>query len=156
LLHSYTNALANEKDGSLVIARGSGVYVTDASGKNYIEGISGLWCTALGFGNERLAETAARQIRDLSFYHGFNQKSYTPQIELAERSLALAPVPMFKVFLANSGSEANDTVFKLIWYRSNAMGTPEKKKIIGRVKGYHGVTIAVASATGGTHQPSGI
>jgi 4-aminobutyrate--pyruvate transaminase len=148
LLHPYSNARANEKDGSLVIARGRGVYVTDDSGKDYIEGMSGLWCAALGFGNERLAEAAARQIRTLSFYHGFNQKSHTPQIELAERLLALAPVPMSKVFFANSGSEANDTAFKLIWYRSNAMGNPEKKKIIGRVKGYHGVTIAAASATG--------
>jgi 4-aminobutyrate--pyruvate transaminase len=148
LLHPYTNALANEKDGSLVIARGNGIYVTDDAGKEYIEGMSGLWCTSLGFGNERLAKAAARQIRNLSFYHGFNQKSHTPQIELAERLLALAPMPMSKVFFANSGSEANDTAFKLIWYRSNAMGNPEKKKIIGRVKGYHGVTIAAASATG--------
>ena len=147
-LYPYTNALANEKDGSLVIARGNGIYVTDDAGKEYIEGMSGLWCTSLGFGNERLAEAAARQIRNLSFYHGFNQKSHTPQIELAERLLALAPMPMSKVFFANSGSEANDTAFKLIWYRSNAMGNPEKKKIIGRVKGYHGVTIAAASATG--------
>ncbi len=122
--------------------------MTDDNGKDYIEGMSGLWCTALGFGNERLAEAAARQIRDLSFYHGFNQKSHAPQIELAERLLGLAPVPMSKVFFANSGSEANDTAFKLVWYRSNAIGTPEKKKIIGRVKGYHGVTIAAASATG--------
>ncbi len=148
LLHPYTNALANENDGSLVITRGHGVYVTDDTGKEYIEGMSGLWCTALGFGNERLAQAAAQQIRDLSFYHGFNQKSHSPQIELAERLLALAPVPMSKVFFANSGSEANDTAFKLVWYRSNAMGKPKKKKIIGRIKGYHGVTIAAASATG--------
>ncbi|NKB20176.1 MAG: aminotransferase class III-fold pyridoxal phosphate-dependent enzyme [Alphaproteobacteria bacterium] len=148
LLHPYTNAIANENDGSLVIARGNGVYVTDDTGKDYIEGMSGLWCTALGFGNERLAEAAARQIRDLSFYHGFNQKSHTPQIELAERLLAIAPHSMSKVFFANSGSEANDTAFKLVWYRSNAIGKPEKKKIIGRVKGYHGVTVAAASATG--------
>lgn len=148
LLHPYSNAIANEKDGSLVITRGSGVFVTDDNGNDYIEAMSGLWCAALGFGNERLAEAAARQIRDLSFYHGFNQKSHAPQIELAERLLGLAPTPMSKVFFANSGSEANDTAFKLVWYRSNAMGTPDKKKIIGRTKGYHGVTIAAASATG--------
>ena len=148
LLHPYSNAIANENDGSLVITRGSGVFVTDDTGKEYLEGMSGLWCTALGFGNERLATAAARQIRDLSFYHGFNQKSHTPQIELAERLLELAPALMSKVFFANSGSEANATAFKLVWYRNNAMGTPEKKKIIGRFKGYHGVTIAAASATG--------
>ncbi|MBK18576.1 MAG: aspartate aminotransferase family protein [Rhodospirillaceae bacterium] len=148
LLHPYTNALANEKDGSLVITSGRGVIVTDDSGREYIEGMSGLWCTALGFGNERLADAAARQIRELSFYHGFNQKSHTPQIKLAERLLALSPVPMSKVFFANSGSEANDTAFKFVWYRNNAMGKPEKKKIISREKGYHGVTIAAGSATG--------
>jgi len=148
LLHPYTNAAANEMDGPLVIARGEGVHVFDESGKQYVEGMSGLWCAALGFSNERLAEAAARQMRTLGFYHGFNQRSHTPQIELAERLLALAPVPMARVFFANSGSEANDTAIKLIWYRNNALGLPEKKKIIGRVKGYHGVTIAAASVTG--------
>jgi 4-aminobutyrate--pyruvate transaminase len=148
LLHPYTNALANEADGPLVMTSGKGIYVQDDAGRDYIEAMSGLWCVSLGFGNERLAEAAARQMRDLSFYHGFNQKSHTPQIELAERLLAIAPVPMSKVFFANSGSEANDTIIKLIWYRANAMGQPDKKKIIGRVKGYHGVTIAAASVTG--------
>ena len=148
ILHPYTNAIANETDGPLVIARGEGVHVFDESGKQYIEGMSGLWCAALGFSNERLAEAAARQMRTLGFYHGFNQRSHTPQIELAERLLALAPVPMARVFFANSGSEANDTAIKLIWYRNNALGLPDKKKIIGRVKGYHGVTIAAASVTG--------
>ena len=148
LLHPYTNAVANEADGPLVIARGEGVHVFDESGKQYIEGMSGLWCAALGFSNERLAEAAARQMRTLGFYHGFNQRSHTPQIELAERLLALAPVPMSRVFFANSGSEANDTAIKLIWYRNNALGLPDKKKIIGRVKGYHGVTVAAASVTG--------
>lgn len=148
LLHPYTNAVANETDGPLVIARGEGIHVFDESGKQYIEGMSGLWCTALGFSNDRLAEAAARQMRTLGFYHGFNQRSHTPQIELAERLLALAPVPMARVFFANSGSEANDTAIKLIWYRNNALGLSQKKKIIGRIKGYHGVTIAAASVTG--------
>ena len=148
LLHPYTNAVANEADGPLVIARGEGIHVFDESGKQYIEGMSGLWCAALGFSNKRLAEAAARQMRTLGFYHGFNQRSHTPQIELAERLLAIAPVPMSRVFFANSGSEANDTAIKLIWYRNNALGMPDKKKIVGRVKGYHGVTVAAASVTG--------
>ena len=148
VLHPYTNAVANEADGPLVITRGDGVHVWDEDGNRYVEGMGGLWCVSLGFGNERLAEAAARQIRELSFYHAFSQKSHGPQIELAERLLAMAPVPMSRVFFANSGSEANDTAIKLIWYYNNAMGRPEKKKIIGRVKGYHGVTIAAASVTG--------
>ena len=148
ILHPYTDALANQAEGPLVITRGEGVYVYDDQGNRYIEGMGGLWCTALGFGEERLAEAAAAQIRRLSFYHGFNQKSHQPQIELAERLLEMAPVPMSKVFFANSGSEANDSAIKLIWYMNNALGRVEKKKIIGRVKGYHGVTVATASVTG--------
>ena len=148
VLHPYTNGLANEAEGSLIMTRGEGVYVFDDAGNRYLEGMSGLWCASLGFGQERLAQAAADQIRRLPFYHGFNQKGHDIQIELAERLLALAPVEMSKVFFANSGSEVNDTAIKLIWYRSNALGKPEKKKIIGRVRGYHGVTIAAASVTG--------
>jgi 4-aminobutyrate--pyruvate transaminase len=148
ILHPYTDGVANESEGSLIIIRGDGVHVTDDSGRQYIEGMAGLWCTSLGFGQERLADAAAAQIKKLSFYHGFNQKGHEAQIELAERLLAMAPVSMSKVFFANSGSEANDTAIKLIWYRSNALGKPEKKKIIGRIKGYHGVTIAAGSVTG--------
>jgi 4-aminobutyrate--pyruvate transaminase len=148
VLHPYTNGLANEADGSLIMTGGDGIHVTDEDGRQYMEGMAGLWCVSLGFGQERLAQAAADQIKKLSFYHGFNQKGHDTQIELAERLLAMAPVPMSKVFFANSGSEANDTAIKLIWYRNNALGVPTKKKIIGRVKGYHGVTIAAASVTG--------
>ena len=148
VFHPYTNAVANERDGPLVITRGKGVEVWDEDGNSYIEGMSGLWCASLGFGEDRLADAAARQMRELPFYHGFNQKSHPPQIELAERLLALAPVPMSKVFFCNSGSEATDSAVKMIWYMNNALGRPEKKKIISRFKAYHGVTIAAASVTG--------
>lgn len=148
VFHPYTNALANERDGPLVITRGKGVEVWDEDGNAYIEGMSGLWCASLGFGEDRLADAAARQMRELPFYHGFNQKSHPPQIELAERLLALAPVPMAKVFFCNSGSEAADSAVKMIWYMNNALGQPEKKKIISRFKAYHGVTVAAASITG--------
>jgi 4-aminobutyrate--pyruvate transaminase len=148
LFHPYTNAIANREDGPLVIVRGKGVNVWDEDGNEYIEGMAGLWCASLGFGEHRLAEAAARQMRNLPFYHGFSQKSHPPQIELAERLLALAPVPMSKVFFCNSGSEATDTAVKMIWYLNNALGRPEKKKIISRFKAYHGVTIAAASVTG--------
>ena len=148
LLHPYTNAIANERDGPLVMTRGEGVYVYDEDGNRYLEGMGGLWCLSLGFGNERLAEAAAEQIRKLSFYHAFNQKGHEPQIELAERLLDIAPDQMSKVFFCNSGSEANDTAIKMIWYYNNAIGRPEKKKIIGREKGYHGITVAAGSVTG--------
>jgi 4-aminobutyrate--pyruvate transaminase len=132
----------------MVISRGEGVRVWDENGKSYIESVAGLWCAALGFSNERLVAAAAEQMRKLPFYHAFTAKSHMPMIDLAEMLIARAPVPMSKVFFANSGSEANDTVIKMMWYFNNAVGRPKKKKLIGRVKGYHGITLAAASLTG--------
>jgi 4-aminobutyrate--pyruvate transaminase len=148
LVHPYTNLQKHPVDGPLVIERGKGVYVYDDSGKEYIEGLAGLWCASLGFSEERLADAAARQMKKLPFYHVFASKSHEPGIELAERLLKLAPVPMSKVFFANSGSEVTDTAIKLAWYYNNALGRPKKKKIISRQRAYHGVTIAAASLTG--------
>ncbi|HUC63450.1 MAG TPA: aspartate aminotransferase family protein [Alphaproteobacteria bacterium] len=147
-MHPYTNIAAIAADGPLIITRGEGVYVFDENGKRYLEGFGGLWCTALGFDNERLVEAAARQMRKLPFYHAFNGKSIDVGIELAEKLIAMAPVPMSKVLFSNSGSEACDSAIKLIWYYHNAIGKPEKKKIISRHKAYHGVTVATASLTG--------
>ena len=88
------------------------------------------------------------QMRKLPFYHAFAAKSHEPMIDLAEMLIERAPVPMSKVFFANSGSEANDSAIKMVWYLNNALGRPNKKKIIGRLKGYHGITIGSASLTG--------
>ena len=150
-LHPFTNLSLHEKEGPLVIARGEGVYVYDEEGNRYIEGLGGLWCASLGFNEERLVEAATRQLRKLPYYHHFGHKSTEVGIELAEKLISLAPAPMSKVLFTNSGSEANDTAVKLIWYYNNAIGRPEKKKIISRIKGYHGVTIASASLTGLPH-----
>ncbi len=147
-LHSYTNARAHQEDGPLIIERGDGAYVIDNSGNRYLEGMAGLWSVGVGFNEPRLAEAAARQMEKLPFYHTFGSRSHGPAVDLAEKLIQLAPVPMSKVFYTNSGSEANDSVLKLLWYRSNAMGQPQRKKIISRLRGYHGVTIASASMTG--------
>lgn len=147
-LHSYSDARRQEETGPLVIEKGHGIYVEDNNGKRYIEGMAGLWSVALGFGEKRLVEAAARQMEKLPFYHTFTYKTHGPSVELAEKLIEMAPVPMSKVYFTNSGSEANDTAIKLIWYRSNALGQPERKKIISRVRGYHGVTLASASLTG--------
>ena len=146
--HSYTNAIAHAETGPLVIERGKGVHVFDIHGNKYIEAMAGLWSAALGFSEERLVKAAAEQMRALPFYHNFTHKSHTKAIDLAEKLISLAPVPMSKVFYTNSGSEANDTVLKMIWYRSNALGLPDKKKVISRIRGYHGVTLASGSMTG--------
>src|SRR5882672_4468613 len=148
LIHPYTNLASIRNTGPLVIDRGQGVFLYDSNGKSYIDGMAGLWCTALGHGNEELIEAATRQMHKLSFAHLFTGKSHDGAIELAEKIKEIAPVPTSKVFFCNSGSEANDTQIKLVWYMNNAFGRPRKKKIISRLRAYHGVTVASASLTG--------
>ena len=148
VLHPYTDLKLHQAVGPVVITHGKGVRVWDDSGKEYIEAVAGLWCAALGFDNERLVRAATEQMRRLPFYHGFGAKSHEPCIDLAEMLVQRAPAPMSKVFFANSGSEANDTAIKMIWYFNNAVGRPAKKKLIGRNRGYHGITLASASLTG--------
>lgn len=148
VIHPMTDLQRHDREGPLVITRGEGVRVYDEDGNAYLEGVSGLWSISLGFGQKRLAEAAYRQMLELPSYHLFRHKSHPNAIRLAERLIGLAPVPMSKVFFANSGSEANDTAIKLAWYYNNALGRPEKKKIIGRIGGYHGITVASGSLTG--------
>src|SRR6185503_13103862 len=112
------------------------------------EGMAGLWCASLGFSERRLAEAAYRQMLELPFYHSFAGKVPAISAELAERLIGIAPAGMGRVLFANSGSEANDTAIKLAWYVNNALGRPQKKKIIARRRAYHGVTIASGSLTG--------
>lgn len=148
LLHPTTNLLAHRTAGPLVIERAEGIYVYDNAGKRYIEGLAGLWCTGLGYGNAELVETAREQMSRLSFAHLFGGRSHEAAIALAEKIKALSPVPASKVFFTNSGSEANDTQVKIAWYFNNARGRPTKKKIIARQKAYHGTTVAAASLSG--------
>ena len=150
-LHPYTNARQHEAVGPFIVSRGKGIYVYDEQGNEYIEGLASLWCASLGFSEDRLARAAADQLGRLPTYHNFAHKTAEPVIELAERLVKLAPVPMSKAIFADSGSEANDTVMKLVWFYNNARGRPEKKKIISRMKAYHGVTALTASLTGLPH-----
>ena len=148
VIHPYTNLAVHQTKGPTILERGKGVFVYDDQGKEYIEGLAGLWCTSFGFGEEELIEAAIQQMRKLPYYHNFAHKSSGPIIDLAEKLKEVAPGTFSKVFFTCSGSEANDTQIKLQWYMNNALGKPEKKKIISRIKGYHGVTIAAASLTG--------
>jgi 4-aminobutyrate--pyruvate transaminase len=148
LLHPFTNLTLLRETGPTVIERGQGVFVYGADGKDYLEAMSGLWCTALGWGENELADVAAQQMRKLSFGHIFGGKSHEPGIALAEKLKEIAPFPVGKVFFANSGSEANDSQIKFMWYAANARGETKRKKIIARNRAYHGVTLASASLTG--------
>ena len=149
LLHPYTNLRKHEQAGPLVAVRGEGVRIVDDAGRSYIDAMAGLWCASLGFSQARLGEAAKRQMNELGFYHQFTHKSHDKGIELAAKLIELAPsgTAMSRVFFANSGSEANDTALKLIWYYNNALGRPDKKKVVARRQAYHGVTLASASLT---------
>jgi 4-aminobutyrate--pyruvate transaminase len=147
-LHPFTNLAAHPQVDPLVIQRGDGIFVEDDQGRRYLEAMSGLWCVSLGFSNARLAQAGSEALHTLPCYHTFNHRSNAAAIALAEKLVAMAPVPMSKVFFANSGSEANDTAVKLVWYYHNAIGKPDKKKIIARRNAYHGVTVAAASLSG--------
>ncbi len=148
VLHPYTNLVKHAQTGPMMLERGAGIHVWDDQGKEYIEGLSGLWCTALGYGNEELVEVAAEQMRKLPYSSLFASKGHEPAAELADKLKDMVPFAASKVFFTNSGSEANDTQVKMLWYYNNAVGRPRKKKIISRMKAYHGVTLAAASLTG--------
>ena len=147
-IHPQTNLVEHEEKGPVVITRGNGIYVYDDDGREYLEGAAGLWCASLGFNSERLAKVAYDQLKQLGFYHSYRHNAHEPGIELAERLIKIAPVPMSKVLFQCSGSEANDTAIKLVWYYHHAIGKPEKAKIIGRQMAYHGSTCTAISASG--------
>jgi 4-aminobutyrate---pyruvate transaminase len=148
MLHGNVNLRAHENRGPTLISRGAGIYVYDENGKEYIEGIGGAWCIALGLGEERLAKAAADQMKTLSYYHTFFHKTHDPAISLAEKLVSMTPPRLTRAFFANSGSEANDTVMKFVWFYNNARGRRSKKKIISRLKAYHGIGIGSGSLTG--------
>ncbi|HLK26774.1 MAG TPA: aspartate aminotransferase family protein [Caulobacteraceae bacterium] len=148
LIHPYTNLDRHREVGPFVISSGDGCYVFDDSGKRYLEGLAGLWSASLGFSEPRLVAAATRQMQRLPYSQIFGGRSNEPAIDLAEKLLSIAPKGLSKALFANSGSEANDQAIKLVWYYHNAIGKPEKKKLISRNRAYHGVTVASASLTG--------
>jgi 4-aminobutyrate---pyruvate transaminase len=148
MMHPNTNLRQHERTGPLVIDRGEGIRVYDDRGKEYIEGLAGLWSVAVGFSEKRLAEAAYKQMLKLPYYHSFSSKAHEPSIRLAEKLVDMTPENLTRVFYTSSGSEANDTIVKMVWYMNNALGRPQKKKFLARTKGYHGITVASGSLTG--------
>jgi 4-aminobutyrate--pyruvate transaminase len=145
LIYPTTNFKAIEQ---VSIERGEGCYVWDKQGNQYLEGLAGLWCTALGYGNQELIETATEQMQKLTFSHMFGGKTHQAGIDLADRLAAMIPMNDAVISFGNSGSDANDTQIKLLRYYHQAIGKPERRKIIARDRSYHGVTVAAASLTG--------
>jgi 4-aminobutyrate--pyruvate transaminase len=148
LFHPATNLVVHADKDPLILNKGEGIYVYDIHGNRYIEGLAGLWCNALGFGNESLVETAANQMQKFGYGSLFASKSHEPAIMLSEKLIEMSPYQEGKVFFGNSGSDANDTQYKLFTYLNNALGKPKKKKFLARKKGYHGITVASGSMTG--------
>jgi L-2,4-diaminobutyrate transaminase len=148
LFHPFTSVADHLRDGPLVISEANGVRLKDINGQEYLDGMAGLWCVTLGYGRREITDAIAAESRKLSFFHAFNSMSSDVVIECAEALLARAPVPMSRVFFGTSGSDANETQLKLIWYYNNLLGRPRKKKIISRWNAYHGSGIATASLTG--------
>lgn len=155
VVHGLTNLSEHARCGPLVLEHGRGVWVTDTSGRNYIEGMGGLWCLSLGYGEGRLVEAATRQMERFAYGHLTNHRSHPPVIELAEALLDRAPVPMSHVWFASTGSEAIDCAVRLAWYYWDAVGQPERRKFIAHRRAYHGNTVAAASLTGAGYAHDG-
>jgi len=148
LLHPFTSIPEHLEGGPRIVDSAHGIRIRDRAGREWIDAMAGLWCVNVGYGREELARAGAEQSARLPYYHSFLSWSNEPAIRLGERLLERAPRGMSKVFFCNSGSEANETNVKLVWYYNNLLGRPAKKKIIARHGGYHGVTLGAASMTG--------
>jgi L-2,4-diaminobutyrate transaminase len=146
--HPYTALHDHLEQGVRVITEGKGVWLKDLDGVDYIDAAAGLWCVNIGYGRDEVADAIHKQAKKLAFFHSFSSMGTEPSIRLADRLIRLAPDGMSKVFFGNSGSDANDTNVKLVWYYNTLRGLPNKVKIISRKLGYHGVTVASGSLTG--------
>jgi L-2,4-diaminobutyrate transaminase len=147
-IHPFTSLREHQRSGPLMIVEGHGCTLTDSAGGTYLDAMAGLWCVNIGYGNEEMAAALRDQASRLSYYHVFSSMANDVSTLLAEKVVSSAPVPMSKVFFGNSGSDANDTQLKIVWYYNNVLGRPQKKKIVSRRRGYHGVTVATAGLTG--------
>lgn len=148
ILHGYVDLKKYRESGPTIMTGGKGIYVYDENGTPYIEGVGGMWCTSLGFGEKELIEAAVEQFHKLPYYYMGAYKSVNPAIDLAERLSEIVPVNKPKIYFALSGSEANDFLVKFIRYYNNSIGRPLKKKVISRHMGYHGATAMSGSLSG--------
>jgi len=147
-LHPFTDHRELGERGTRVITRAEGVYIWEANGRKILDGMSGLWCVNLGYGREELIDAGCRQLRSLPYYNSFFQCTHPPAIELARELCELAPSGFNRVFFTNSGSEANDTVIRMVRYYWSLLGKPDKQIIIARRNAYHGSTVGAGSLSG--------
>src|SRR4051812_31682868 len=148
VFHPFTKLDDHLTSDAPVIVAGKGVTLTDTRGRTYLDAMAGLWCVNIGYGRREIADALHEEALRLGYYHAFSSMATDLPAELAERVLAMYPSPMSRIFFGNSGSDANDTQVKLVCSYNTVLGRPEKKKIISRDRGSHGVTITSASLTG--------
>lgn len=141
-------AHARGESANRVIAGGEGVYITDIDGRKSLDAFAGLYCVNVGYGRQKIADAIAAQAKSLAYYHAYVGHGTDPSIRLAKMIIDRAPKNMSRVYFGLSGSDANETNIKLIWYYNNVLGRPEKKKIISRWRGYHGSGVMTGSLTG--------
>jgi putrescine aminotransferase len=147
-LHPFTDHAALHRKGTRVITHAQGVYLFDSDGRRLLDGMAGLWCVTLGYGRRELAEVARAQMLELPFYNSFFQATHPPAIELARMLVEVTPPQFNHVFFTGSGSEANDTVVRLVRRYWDLKGEPQRSVIISRHNAYHGSTMAGASLGG--------
>ncbi len=147
-VHPWTDFATFKEEGSLVVAESEGCYVYDSDGARYLDGIGGLWCVNIGYGNEEMAQAIAEQARRMTYYSSFGHITTPPAAELAAKLAELAPGPLNHVFFGTGGSMSNDTAIRIIHFYFNRLGKKNKKKIIARTDGYHGSTYLSMSMTG--------
>lgn len=147
-LHPFTDFKSLNKKGSRVIAKAEGIYLWDNDGNKYLDGMSGLWCCNVGYGRKELIEAAYKQMSTLPFYNLFFQTTHPPAVELSKVLSEITPESFNHVFFTGSGSEANDTVVRMVRHYWNLEGKPNKTVIISRENAYHGSTMAGASLSG--------
>ncbi len=153
-LHPFTDHLQLSEKGTRVITKGKGVYIWDSEGHQILDAMSGLWCVNLGYGREELTQAAYKQMQELPYYNNFFQCTHPPAIELSSKLGAISPADLNHVFFTGSGSEANDTVVRMVRRYWQLLGQPEKQIILSRKNAYHGSTVAAASLGGmsGMHE----
>ncbi len=147
-LHPFTDSKIIRETGSRIITEGDGIYIRDSDGHTIIDGMAGLWCVNIGYGRQELVNAAAEQLAKLPYYNTFFMTSHQPVVELTELLAQITPAKFKRVFLTNSGSEANDTVIRMARKYWALQNQPEKNVIISRRNAYHGSTIGAGSLTG--------
>ena len=157
-LHPFNDNAALAKKGTRILVRGEGAYVWDADGNKMLDAFAGLWCVNVGYGRKELGEAASRQMVELAYYNSFFQCTTEPAIRLSAKLAELTPADLNHAFFTNSGSEANDTILRLVRHFWAVQDQPQKNIFIGRHNGYHGTTMAGASLGGmaGMHRQGGL